>query len=150
MFDLHSELEGALSYNHVKLDKYYDNVVLYNGGTPGVASVAGVAYAHFHISGVMGRPIGGEHHAYSLLQKHYTSCTAGHSHLMDYTVRTRADGRKMMGLVAGCYIDKPHSYAGVCNNLWWSGVVVKRNVHEGTYDPQFISLATLRKEYGRH
>ena len=98
--DLHPELEGAISYDHLELDKYYDNVVLYNGGTPGVATIDGVAYAHYFVSGIMGRPIGGEHHAHSLLQKHYTSCTAGHSHLMDYTVRTRSDGRKIMCLVA--------------------------------------------------
>jgi hypothetical protein len=53
-----------------------------------------------------------------------------------------------MGMVVGCYIDKPHSYAGICNHLWNPGVVVKRNVENGHYDPQFVSLSTLRKEYG--
>ncbi len=145
--DLHPELEGAISYDHLELDKWYDNVVYYNGGTPGVRIIDGVAYAHYFISGLMGKPIGGIHHAHSLLQKHHTSCTCGHSHLMDYHVSTRTGGLKLMGLVAGCYIDKPHGYAGVCNDLWWPGVVIKRNVYEGQYDPQFISLATLRKEY---
>lgn len=30
--------------------------------------------------GVLGRPIGGEHQAYSLISKEYVSCTCGHSH----------------------------------------------------------------------
>ncbi len=146
--DLHPELDGAISYDHLELDRYYHNVVYYDGGTPGVQIIDGVAYAHYFISGAMGKPIGGEHHAYTLMQKHYTSSTCGHSHLLDWSVRTRNDGLKMMGMVAGCYIDKPHAYAGVMNYQWWSGVVIKQNVEGGRYDPQFISLASLRKEYG--
>ena len=54
-------------------------------------------------------------------------------------------------MVGGCYLD----YASGWNNpqsedLWWSGVIIKRNVEEGTYDPQFVSINSLRKEYGIH
>ena len=146
--ELHPELDGALSYDHLELGRWYDSITLYEGATPGVKSINGVAYAHYFVSGVMGQPIGGIHHAASLLAKHYVSCTCGHSHLADFAIRTNADNVKMMGLVAGCYIDKPHSYAGVCNHLWNPGIVVKRNVENGHYDPEFISLDTLRKEYG--
>jgi hypothetical protein len=67
---------------------------------------------------------------------------------VDYSVRTTSHGKKISGLVAGCYVDQPHAYAGVCNSMWSAGVVIKRNVHQGQYDPQFISLESLRKEYG--
>jgi hypothetical protein len=33
--------------------------------------------------------------------------------------------------------------------LWTPGVVVKRNVDNGTYDLQHISLEALRDEYGK-
>src|SRR5262245_47568233 len=41
------ELEGAISLDDLELDAYYDDVVLYDGNTPGVISVDGVFYAHF-------------------------------------------------------------------------------------------------------
>jgi hypothetical protein len=45
-------------------------------------------------------------------------------------------------------IDYDTGWAGECEKMWVNGVVVKRNVREGVYDPQFISLEALRKEYG--
>jgi hypothetical protein len=145
--DLHPELEGAITYDDLELDRWYDNVVYYNGGTPGVQTIDGICYAHFFVSGVMGRPIGGEHHAYSLLAKHYSSCTAGHSHLLDFALRTQADGSKIMGCVAGACVGYFQEWAGHCNSLWWDGVVIKRNVEKGCYDPQFVSLDSLYNEY---
>jgi hypothetical protein len=100
------------------------------------------------ISGVMGRAIGGEHQAYSLIQKNLSSCTVAHSHTMDLAVRTDPKGKKVMGLVAGVYQDYESPWAGNINKLWWSGVVIKRNVSEGSYDPQFVSINALEKEYG--
>lgn len=145
--DAHPELDGAITYDDLQLDTWYDKVVYYDGGTPGVFAIDGICYAHYFVSGVMGRPIGGEHHAYSLLSKHYSSCTCGHSHLMDFAVRTQANGKKLFGLVAGACIGYHQGWAGHANQLWWDGVVVKRNVHDGQYDPQFISLEALFREY---
>jgi hypothetical protein len=147
--DLHPELEGAITYDHLELDRWYDNVVHYEGQTPGVIEIDEINYAHYFVSGVMGRAMGGEHHAYSLLTKHYSSCTCAHSHLLDFAIRTRPNSRKIMGLVAGVYQGYHAEWAGTCNHLWWDGVVFKRNVNHGMYDPQFISLNTLRKEYGK-
>lgn len=142
------ELEGTVSYDDLQLDHYYDNTVHYEGNTPGVLTLDGIHYAHFMVSGVMGRPIGGEHPAYSLLTKQFTSCTVGHVHTADFCVRTAANGKKVMSSVVGCYQDYDSDWAGEVNKLWWRGIVVKRNVEDGVYDPQFISLESLRKEYG--
>jgi len=113
------------------------------------AIVDGVAYSHYFTSGIMGRPVGGENAAKSLINKQHHSCTAGHSHLIDYASTVDASGKRIMGLVAGCYQD----YLSGWNNaqseaLWWSGVVIKRDVEDGRYDPQFVSIKTLQKEYG--
>ncbi len=142
------ELDGAISFSQFEFERWYDNIVEYQGQTPGIVTIDGVNYAHYFVSGVMGRPIGGEHPAYSLLTKEFTSCTCGHVHTADYSVRTTVDGRKIHGLVAGVYQDYHSDWAGEVNKLWWRGVVVKRGVHDGAYDPQFISLDQLRKEYG--
>jgi len=146
--DLSPELEDTISYNDLDLDRHYNEVVHYEGQTPGIISIDGIHYAHFFVSGVMGRPVGGEHPAYSLLTKEFTSCTCGHIHVADWATRTIVNGRKIMGCVAGVYQDYDSDWAGEINKLWWRGVVIKRNVENGTYDPEFVSLERIRKEYG--
>ena len=146
--DIQPELEGTISFDDLKLHEFYDTVVRYEGNTPGVIEVDGIFYAHFMVSGVMGRPIGGEHPAYSLLTKQHSSCTVGHTHTLDHAIRTLPNGRRIHGLVAGVYQDYHSDWAGECNKLWWRGCVIKRNVHEGSYDPQFVSLDYLEKVYG--
>lgn len=147
LLDIQPELEGTVGFNDLDLGHNYDRVVEYEGGTPGIIEVDGIHYAHYFVSGVMGRPIGGEHPAYSLLTKQFTSCTCGHIHTTDYAVRTVVHGKRLHGLVAGVYQDYDSSWAGEINKLWYRGVVVKRNVEDGSYDPQWISIEALRKEY---
>lgn len=146
--DLSPELDGTISYRDLDLDRDYNEIVHYEGSTPGIKDIDGIHYAHYFVSGVMGRPIGGEHPAYSLLTKQFTSCTCGHIHIADYSIRTLVNGKKIMGCVAGVYQDYNSDWAGEINKLWWRGVIVKRNVENGVYDPEFISLDRLRKEYG--
>lgn len=146
--NLQPELDGAISFDDLELNRYYDEIIEYNGRSPGVTEIDGVSYAHFFISGVMGKPLGGAHPAYSILSKGHGSATAGDLHLLSYEVQTGLNGRRMQGLVAGCYFDYPSDWAGNANNLYWRGVVIKRNVEDGNYDPQFVSLDAIRKEYG--
>jgi len=145
--NLSPELDGAISFDDLDFKRYYDEVIEYTGRTPGVHVVDSVHYAHFFVSGVMGRAISGEHPAYSLLTKEFVSCTQGHVHTADYSIRTTVGGRKINGLVCGVYQDYWADWAGEVNKLWWRGVVVKRNVEDGNYDLQFISMDSLRKEY---
>jgi hypothetical protein len=146
------ELAGAkygLSFKDLDFNSYYDDVVEYEGQTPGIIEVDGVNYAHYFVSGVMGRAAGGMHHAYSLISKQHMSCTQGHSHLLDFSSTATSSGKRLTGLVAGVFQDYDSPWAGGVNRLWWRGVVVKRNVEDGVYDPQFISIDALRKEYGQ-
>lgn len=147
--DLNPELKDTLTLKDLEWDRYYDYQCLYEGGTPGIVTIDSVNYAHFFVSGVMGRPIGGEHPAYSLITKQYQSCTAGHLHCLDWANRTTARGEKIYGLVSGVFQDYDSSWAGEVNKLWWRGVVIKRGVENGCYDPEFVSLDRLRKEYGQ-
>ena len=110
--------------------------------------IDGVTYSHYFVSGVMARPIGGEHPAASLIAKQHRSCTAGHLHLADWCQRRQVGGKHIMGLLAGCYFEHesdfvPHSV----NSMYWRGLVIKRNVVDGCYDPQFLSLNTIKKRY---
>lgn len=145
--DASPELVNTISYSDLCLEDYYDTVIHYNGNTPGVIEVDGVLYSHYFTSGIMGRPIAGEHPAYSLVTKKLSSCTCGHSHIFDYCVRTGKD-TKIMGLTAGCLVDYDTGWAGEVQKLWNTGVVVKRNVEGGQYDLEWISLERLAREYG--
>lgn len=142
------ELEGVISYDDLHLKHWYDDVVHYNGATPGSIEVDGVTYAHFLVAGISGRPISGEHHAYSLLSKKFSSCVVGHSHTFDFCMRTRQDGKKILGLVGGVFQEHESSFAGEANKLWWRGVSHLKNVEDGSFDPEFISLSRIRKAYG--
>jgi hypothetical protein len=146
--DLQPELEGTISLEDLQLGHYFDEVVPYNGGTPGVVQIDGISYAHYFVSGVMGRPISGEHPAYSLISKQYGSCSAGHIHTADYAIRTDSSGRKLHGLLGGCFFDYNSDWAGESNRLYWRGCVIKRNVDKGNYSPQFVSMEELKKSYG--
>lgn len=145
--DLSPEMEGTIGFADLELDNWYDEIVRYDGSTPGIREVDGIFYAHYFISGVMGRPLGGEHPAYSLYSKLGRSCTAGHLHTLDYCVRTSVDGRKNNNLVAGCFFDYNSDWAGKANDLYWRGVIIKRNVENGEYNPQFVSIDELKKTY---
>lgn len=146
--DLSPELEGTISFNDLGYQDYYDDIVRYNGNTPGSISIDGLTYAHFFVSGIKGYPLGGEHAADSHIAKLYTSTVSAHTHLFDYSIRTNTYGKKIMGLVAGCYLDYHADWAGEINRLWDKGICVLRNVSDGTYDLQWISLQALEKEYG--
>jgi hypothetical protein len=151
VLDYQPELSGSkygISKKDYCLEDYHSVVVDYNGQTPGIYPSDGINFAHFMVSGVMGRPIGGDNHARSLLSKTHSSCIVAHSHLLDYAVHSSPDGKKTMGLVAGVYTDYQSPWAGNVQNLWWSGVQILRSVEGGTFDPQFISIEALRRTYG--
>jgi len=145
-------LEGkkfGISFNDLDFSRYYSDVVEYNGGSPGVIDVDGISYAHYFVSGISGRALQSVHHGYALTQKRFGSSTCGHSHLFDYHLARDSSGLVRHGLVCGVYQDYIAPWAGAAQcNHWSSGVVIKTNVEDGNYDMRWISLDSLRKEYG--
>jgi hypothetical protein len=146
--DMAPELEGTIGYKDLELRQYYDEVIDYEGGTPGVKVIEGVAFAHYFITGIMGRPISGEHPAYSLITKNFQSCVQGHTHVLDFCERTTADRRKVMSVVCGVYQDYEAPWAGNVNDLWWRGLVILHNTDGGQFDLETVSLQRLKKVYG--
>jgi hypothetical protein len=146
--DLSPELVGTISYSDLDLKRDYDDIVHYTGMAPGSIEIEGISFAHYMVSGILGRPLGGEHPAYSLIAKKYQSCVVGHSHVFDYCVRSNGHGQNIQGLVAGCYLDYAPDWAGTeLYKLWVPGVAILRNVVDGQYDLQWVSLSALKKEY---
>lgn len=149
--DANPHLEGSsngISWRDLELEEYHDDVVFYDGSTPGIISIDGINYSHFMVSGDMGRAIGGENPAHSLLAKNHESCTVAHIHRLDFHHTATTTGREMMGLTVGCYRWDTPAYAGVSSHRWWRGLVIKRNVEHGVYDLETISLNRMRDRYG--
>lgn len=138
-----AELDGTMSINDIDFKRHGWEVYDYLEVVP----INGVHFSHYFISGVLGRPISGENTAASILKKHYVSCVAGHSHIFDYAERTRADGRKINGVVIGCYFDHSMPYASATEHLHWAGVTILDDVVDGDFDIRRISLKRILKEY---
>lgn len=137
------ELEGFLSIDNLKYKEfgwevypYLDRVIIDD-----------IAYSHYFPSGVMNKAIGGENPASSVIKKQFMSCTMGHSHIRDFAEKTKADGNRIQGLVAGCFFDHEEDYAMVSNSLWWRGVIIKRYVRDGMYEPEFLPIERLKQLY---
>ena len=112
-------------------------------------AIDGVHYCHNYPTGIMGKPISGDNIARSLLLKNKVSSTVGHCHLFDYSMCTIPSGRKVLGLSAGCYLHHKEDYARATQRLWWSGLIVKRNVRQGEYDIETIEYNTVKRRYDR-
>jgi hypothetical protein len=144
---LDPKMYGALSYSDLQFDYFGWETIDYDGASPGILDLDGIAYAHYHISGQMAKPISGVRPAYTMIQKYGHSMTAGHSHLFDYYVRLNSID-KAMGLVCGVFQDYRAPFAGTANDMWWRGMVHKRNVKDGLYDLECVSLAALKQQFG--
>lgn len=145
--DLSPELSGTIGFNDYQFDEYYDTVVRYVGGTPGVYESDGILFAHYFITGVSGRPISGERPAHMLIDKTGTSCVAGHLHTLDYATRTNVAGRTRSGLIVGCYQDYESPWAGEINKLWRPGVAILHGVENGNFDFEWVGINRLKEAY---
>ena len=139
------ELDGTISVKDLKFKEFGWEVIAYQEPI----AIDGVHYCHNYPTGIMGKPISGDNVARSLLLKNKVSSTVGHCHLFDYSMCTVPTGRKVIGLSAGCYLHHKEDYARNTQRLWWSGLIVKRNVRQGEYDIETIEYNTVKRRYGK-
>lgn len=143
-------LEGnkyGVSFSHLNTDKWFDEYHEYENGGPAIATYDNIDFAHYFSSGNFGTATSGRHHAYTLLQNRHRSSICGHSHKRGVYFEDQAG---IAGLVAGCMKGGAEGWAGQSNSSWWKGVVVLNEVDgSGRFEPQFVSLKKLEKEYGK-
>lgn len=146
VIEYQAELEGTIDVKDLKYEDFGWTVHEYTKHV----NIDGIIFSHHFSGGVMGRPISGEHPAYSHITKLHSSCVAGHSHLRDFCERTTAEGKKLTSTIVGCYLDEDQweDYAGEANKLWWRGICVLNNCIDGAYDPEFIGIKALKEKYG--
>lgn len=141
------ELIGTIGYKDLRLEDYYDDVIGYHGNTPGVIELNGVHFAHYFVAGVSGKPSTGNSPASLALSKSLRSIVQGHSHVLDYSTKPTLGGGRIHSLVGGCFIDQSLDWAGQANDIWWRGCFVLKNVDEGNYDLETVSMERLYDEY---
>lgn len=108
--------------------------------------IDGVGYAHYWYRPNSGRPYSGA--IETRLKNIGHTFTQGHEQTLGYAVMPTASGEMRQGLVAGaCYLHD-EGYKSWQGNDHWRGVIVKHEVRRGTYDPMFVSLGYLAREYG--
>lgn len=111
--------------------------------------LCGISFSHYYPSGLMGRPIGGQNPAFSLLRDQLRSCVQGHNHLWNFCERTSGT-RKIQCLTAGAYTEPTWNpaYAGPSRRLWWDGVTYLEDVKDGWASSiQRIHVSRLMREY---
>ena len=138
-----ANLFGTIKIEDLGNEIYWDVVSPYK--TPIV--VDGIQYCHVFTKGLMDRPIGGVNAARSILIEKGVSCISGHSHVRNMAEHTRGDGKRISSLVGGNYTDFHMDYAGNANALWWSGVIILRNVADGAFDHEWVSIKTIKDRY---
>lgn len=146
--EVQPELKDTIGYKDLKLENYYDDIVDYSGNTPGNISIDGITYSHYFVAGISGRPSSSSNPASLSLSKSLKSVTQGHSHVFDYCSRPTIDGDRLNSLSAGCFLDTDLAWAGQANKIWFRGCFIKKNVVNGNYDLEVISIERLKKEYG--
>lgn len=109
--------------------------------------IDGVRYCHYFTTGVKNLPVGGTHQAFTLLVKEHTTCVMGHTHTRDSAIM-RAGDKFIQSLVVGCYQDYDAEWAGPANPKWNRGVYILRDVENGMFDEEWISIARIKREYG--
>lgn len=114
-----------------------------------VVNIDGIQYSHFFINPNNGRALGGM--MPTRIKNVGQSFSQGHLQTLmwDSIWLPGPHGTQIQrcGLIAGaCYLHDEH-YKGPQGNGHWRGIVVKNEVYEGGYDPNFVSLDYLCREY---
>ncbi len=111
-----------------------------------VAQIDGIAYSHYFVSGVMGRPVTT---ARALLQKKYMSCIAGHQQGYDIATAYRGDGSRITAIIAGSCYQHDEDYLNPQSNKHYRGIVMLNEVSNGEFDEMKVSLNYLKERYGK-
>jgi len=144
-------LEGqkyGVSFSHLQTKVYFDEYHEYRNSAPSIACYDGIVYGHYVASGNFGTAMSTKHHGYSLVEKLACSATVGHTHKFSYFYKGDARPSPLHGLVVGCFKGAEEGWAGQANHEWRSGVVVKREIQNGDYDLEWVSMERLKKQYG--
>jgi hypothetical protein len=110
-----------------------------------IVDIDGIAYSHYFPQPFSGKPVGGT--IVNRLNAIGKSFTQGHQQGFMYASKQYPDHVKH-GLVAGRFYQHSEGYRpAAVQSSEWSGIVVKNEVHRGTYDLMPLSMSYLRRKF---
>ena len=133
-----AKLDGTISIQDLEYEKYGWEVYDYLD----IVLIDGIAYSHFFVTGVMGRPVTS---ARALVTKKHMSCVQGHNQKMEIYNEYRADGKMLTGLFAGCCYLHDEGYLGPQGNYYFRGIHMLYEVNDGHFQCHSITLDYLTK-----
>lgn len=136
------KLEGTISLSDLKYEAFGWNVHPFLE----VLLIGQIAFSHYFVSGVAGRPISGESIGKTLCNKLHASSVIGHNHTFDLAERTIITGNRIFGLSAGCYVHENYveDWCRQAVKLWWRGVIILDELDGNGYYNS-ITAITQRK-----
>ena len=134
------KLDGVLSVADLQYESFGWNVHPFLS----VCIVDGIAYSHYFVTGVAGRPASS---AAAQFRKTNMSCIAGHQQGLQIHTGNRADGALLTSVIAGSFYEHDEDYLGPQGNKHWRGVLVLHEVENGQFDLMPVSLKYLKEKY---
>lgn len=139
--NLDPKLEGVLSVDDLGFKEYGWEVYDFLD----VVVIDGVAYSHYFVTGVAGRPAGS---AAAQLRKTNMSSVAGHQQGLQIATANRADGQLLTSVIAGSCYEHDEDYLGPQGNKHFRGFLFLHDVNDGQFDLMPVSLKYINKKYG--
>jgi hypothetical protein len=139
--DNDSKLDGVLSIDDLGYQSFGWDVYPFLD----VVILDGVAYSHYFVTGVAGRPASS---AAAQLRKTNMSCVSGHQQGLQIATASRADGARLTSIIAGSCYEHDEDYLGPQGNKHFRGFLVLHDVNNGEFDPMTVSLKYLNSKYG--
>lgn len=137
------KLDGLINIDDLQFYRWYDHICPFLEP----AIVDGICYVHYAFKKMPHQPISGKNQARTILDTYMMSVTVGHTPELHYAESYRGDNKRIQCIVAGACFEHHEDYAGQRNNRYWRGIVHKRNVTDGNYDFEVISLESLLRDY---
>jgi hypothetical protein len=106
--------------------------------------VDGVAYSHYFVTGVAGRPAVS---AAAQLNKQHMSCVAGHQQGLQIHTGYKADGTILTSIIAGSCYEHEEDYMGPQGNHHWRGALMLNDVRDGGFEAMPLTLRYLKDKY---
>jgi len=134
------KLEGMLKVEDLKYNSFWDEVYDFLD----VVVIEGVAFSHYFVTGVAGRPAST---AAAQFRKTNMSCISGHQQGLQIHTGGRADGKRLTSIIAGSCYEHDEDYLGAQGNKHWRGILMLHEVNDGQFDLMPVSLDYLNKKY---
>ena len=134
------KLDGVLSIDDLRYKEFGWEVHPFLD----VVIIDGVAYSHYFVSGLLGRPVTS---ASACIAKKHMSCVQGHQQGLQIHTAHRADGSPITAVIAGSFYEHHEDYLGPQGNKHWRGFLVLHEVKDGAFDLMPVSLDFLNKRY---